>query len=124
MDEKWTTVRYPQAEHQETEGRLGRLREVIDSGGQGVVLICQAVCGVRIGADFHPSPLEQDIGVMALLFGDGCDAVHEVERFLEVGEEENLVEVVVFDYGPGGGGHIVHDTSEAAPRNRAAARLE
>ena len=52
------------------------------------------------GSDFGLAPGKKDIGMMAFLFRDGADAVHESERGLEIGEGKRAVDVVVVHHSP------------------------
>ena len=52
--------------------------------------------------DLGFTPGEQDVGMMALLFGDGSGFVDEVEGGLEVGKGEDAGDVVLVDDVPVG----------------------
>src|SRR5438045_463930 len=48
----------------------------------------------------HSAPGQAQIGMVALGFGDGAGAVHEIERGFEIGEQERLLDVMSFDHFP------------------------
>jgi hypothetical protein len=49
---------------------------------------------VRVKGDFYLSPGEEDIGVMALLLGDGTYLISEFQSRFEVGERERPSDVM------------------------------
>src|SRR5467141_2101926 len=83
---------------------------LVDLGGHDEIAFGQAVDAVRPQRDFHFAPREQNVGMMALLFREDSDAVHEVERLLEIWKFEGARAVVFVDDLPVG--KLVAETME------------
>ena len=76
--------------------RPGRLAgQTVDFGGHDEVTFGEAVDLVRPQGDFGFAPDQQDVGMVALLFGERADFIDEIERLLEVGKLELAVKVML-----------------------------
>ena len=67
---------------------------------QNEIVLAQASHRVGPQGHLHPSPGEEDVGVMPLALGDLAQAVDEVERLAEVLEAELLLQVVLVGHRP------------------------
>ena len=73
---------------------MGPSLELVNSGGEDEIIFGEAVDLVRVKGDFYLSPGEEDIGVMALLLGDGAYLISEFQSRFEVGERERPSDVM------------------------------
>jgi hypothetical protein len=87
--------RFRSASHR--RARPPALRNPVDFGGEHEIAFGQSVDLVREGGYFRLAPGQQNVGMVALLFRDRAGAVDEVERFLKIGEAENLVQMMLGD---------------------------
>jgi hypothetical protein len=79
-------------------GSVARLGiELINLCGHDEVAFRQAVDLVRPECDFGLAPGEKDVRMMTLIFGHFADAVHEIQRLLEIGKLEGSCEVMFVD---------------------------
>src|SRR5579864_3849321 len=74
--------------------------QLVDLRRQDEVALGGAVDLVSTCRDGGLSPSQQDVGMMSLLFGDGADAVHEIEGLLEIRERERARNVVLVHHCP------------------------
>src|SRR5262249_18539441 len=79
-----------------SQRRTGR----VALGREDKVAFRQSVDFVRPDLHLRSPPGEEDVRMVALLFGDGANAVHEVQGLHEVLEPVLLLEVVVVDHAP------------------------
>jgi hypothetical protein len=73
---------------------MGPSLELVNSGGEDEIIFGEAVDLVRVKGDFYLAPGEEDIGVMALLLGDGAYLISEFQSRFEVGERERPSDVM------------------------------
>ena len=74
---------------------------MVDFGGHDEVAFGEAVDLVGPESDLGFAPGEEDVGVMALLFGEGSDQIYEGEGLGEVREFERAMDMVVVGDRPG-----------------------
>src|SRR6266478_1068785 len=55
---------------------------------------------MSISDGVDPAPGETQVGMVALGLGHGADAVHEIQRCLEIGKQEGLLDMMPVDYLP------------------------
>ena len=75
-------------------GGNGSSLELVNSSGEDEIIFGEAVDLVRVKGNFYLSPGEEDIGVMALLLGDGAYLISEFQSRFEVGERERPSDVM------------------------------
>ena len=80
----------------------GLLTQSIHLGGEHEVVFGEAVYCMSEEGEAYFAPGEEDVGVVALLFGELADLVGEGERFTEVFEGELLMQVMLVHHGPAG----------------------
>ena len=84
-------------------GRPGlALKSLVDFGRQDEVAFGEPVDLVGPGGDVHFAPGQAQVGMMAFLLGDGAGAIYEIERRLEIREQEPLRKVMLLHYSPAG----------------------
>ena len=74
--------------------------ELVDLCGQDEVALRQAIDFVRPDGDFHSSPSQEDVRMVALLFGESANLVDEFESFAEVRKLQGFCKVVSFHHLP------------------------
>ena len=89
--------------------------------GHDEVALGEAVDLVRPKRDFGFAPGEQNVGMMPLLFGQSAQAIHEIERLLEIGKGERASDVVLVDHAPVGDDFVQRLEVLAFERRHAAA---
>jgi hypothetical protein len=88
------------AEAKSKSTRGSSLIEAVDFGGHDEVTFGEAVNLVSPESDFSFAPSQQNVGVVALLFGDCANAIDEIESLFEVGELELAVKMMLVGDGP------------------------
>jgi hypothetical protein len=73
------------------------LDQLVDLRCQNEVRLSQPVNGMRPGRDLDLAPAQQNVGMMALLFGDLADATHESQGRLEIRKLEAADDVMLVD---------------------------
>src|SRR4051794_9080433 len=76
------------------------LRRLVRLRRQDEVVLAQAAHGVGPEGHLHPSPGQEDVGVVPLALGDLAQAVDEVEGFAEVLEAVFLLQVMLVGHRP------------------------
>lgn len=69
---------------------------------QDEIAFRQAIHLVGVNLNLGFAPCQRDVGVMPLLFGDGADPIHKIQRLLEIRKKKDLMQVVVADHRPSG----------------------
>ena len=71
--------------------------ETVDLRRQDKIRVGQTIHRVRPCGDLDLAPSEQDVGMMALLFGQFAHAIHESQGGLKVGKLESPHDVMLAD---------------------------
>lgn len=72
-------------------------RDSVDARRQYEIAFRQAVDFMGVSGDFRTAPSQQNIGVVALFFGDRAREIDEIQRLLKIGETKDPVQMVVID---------------------------
>jgi hypothetical protein len=73
------------------------LSQLIDLRGQDEIRFGQSIHGVRPGRDLDLAPSEENVGMMALLFGQFANPIYKSQSRLEIGEFVGANQVMLVD---------------------------
>jgi len=76
------------------------LLDCVDLGRQHEIALGQAIDLVGEDRDLGLAPGKKDVWMVRLFLGDGAGAIHEIERFFEIGKLEGFVQMMLIDHFP------------------------
>jgi hypothetical protein len=83
-----------------SSSEAGRARDLVDLCGENEIAFCEAVDLVRPDRHCNLAPAQENVGMMALLFGDGADGLHEFQSADEIGKVKAFLDVMLFNHFP------------------------